>query len=188
MTSQLVDPVNPLTELPVVGGVVEVVHSLLTDLGIPLWMAESIELTAVLVGMYLVLRTLLGRVVPWLVAAGEPGVGWFLDRLAMILLLPEFAVTRLRTAAGRPPFGLAYSYGDGVMSLTRVATVVAHTVVRALLLLPRVPRVVSVALALLLVLTWNSTTCALAGPAGACVSPAEHWITEAGHWFTTQDL
>lgn len=181
-TSQLTGTVNPLTELPVVGGVVSVVHSMLTDLGIPLWIAESIELAALLLVTYLLLRQLLSRLLPWLAAVATPGVDPMFERLAMVLLMPDYAVTRLRARAGKAPFAVTYTYGEGVTTVVRVITSVAHVILGVLPRLRRISKAVPVVLTALLALAWNSETCLPAGP--ACVSPASHWIAEADKWFT----
>jgi hypothetical protein len=183
-TNQLAEAANPLTELPLVGGVVEVVHSLLTDLGIPLWMAESIELAGLLLVTYLALRLVLVRLLPWFARAVDPVVDRLFDLVAMVLLAPELAVTRTRLKMGKAPFGAAYVYGDGVVTATRAATSLTRAFVNALPKLGRAPKVVPLAIAVLLALMWNSTTCASTGPTGMCVSPAAHWISVTEQWFT----
>ena len=182
-TSQLTGTVNPLTELPAVGGVISVVHSMLTDLGIPLWIAESIELTVLLLVTYLLLRQVFTRLLPWLAAVAAPGVDPMFERLAMVLLMPEYAVTRLLTRTGKTPFAVTYTYGEGVTTIVRAITSVAHVLLGVLPRLRRISKAVPIVLTALLALAWNSDTCMPAGP-DACVSPASHWIAEADKWFT----
>jgi hypothetical protein len=182
-TSQLTGTVNPLTELPAVGGVISVVHSMLTDLGIPLWIAESIELTVLLLVTYLLLRQVFTRLLPWLAAVAAPTVDPMFDRLAMVLLMPEYAVTRLLTRTGKAPFVVTYTYGEGVTTVVGVIRSVAHVLLGVLPRLRRISKAVPIVLTALLALAWNSETCMPAGP-DACVSPASHWIAEADKWFT----
>lgn len=182
-TSQLTGTVNPLTELPAVGGVVSVVHSMLTDLGIPLWIAESIELTVLLLVAYLLLRQVFTRLLPWLAAVAAPAVDPMFERLAMVLLMPEYAVTRLLTRTGKAPFAVTYTYGEGVTTVVGVIRSVAHVLLGVLPRLRRISKAVPIVLTALLALAWNSETCMPAGP-DACVSPASHWIAEADKWFT----
>lgn len=186
-TSQLTETVNPLTELPAVGGVVSVVHSLLTDFGIPLWIAESLELMGLLLATYLVLRQLLSRALPWFATVAEPAVDWLSERLAMVLLVPELAVTRVLARAGRPPFAMTYTYGEGVVTVVGVAASVVRVILQVPQWLRRVSRVVAVVLTALLALSWNSGTCLSPGPSQGCVSPATHWLAQADHWFTEQN-
>jgi len=182
-TSQLTGTVNPLTELPAVGGVVSVVHSMLTDLGIPLWIAESIELAGLLLATYLLLRQILSRLLPWLGVVAAPGVDPMFERLTMVLLMPEYAVTRFLTRAGKAPFAITYTYGEGVTTVVRAIMSVAHVLLGVLPRLRRISKAVPILLTALLALAWNSETCMPTGP-GACVSPASHWIAEADKWFT----
>lgn len=182
-TSQLTGTLNPLTELPAVGGVVSVVHSMLTDLGIPLWIAESIELTVLLLVAYLLLRQVFTRLLPWLAAVAAPAVDPMFERLAMVLLMPEYAVTRLLTRTGKAPFAVTYTYGEGVTTVVGVIRSVAHVLLGVLPRFRRISKAVPIVLTALLALAWNSETCMPAGP-DACVSPASHWIAEADKWFT----
>lgn len=183
-TEPVANTVNPLTELPGAGGVVTLANDLLTDLGVPLWMAESIELTGLLILTCVLLRLLVRTALPWFGTVAEPVVGWLLERIAMVLLLPELAVTRVRTWVRKDPFVAAYHYGDGVMSVTGAVASVLRVVLTALPRLRRTSGVVPVLLTVLLALAWNHGTCT---PDGAvCVSPATHWLNQVDRWFTAQ--
>jgi hypothetical protein len=177
------DAANPLTGIPVFGGIVRVVHGLLTDLGIPPWMAETVEFIGLLVLIYVLLRLLIGRALPWLATVLEPAAGWFFERVAMVLLLPELAATRVRARLGRPPLAASYGYGDLVLGLVNAATSVSRVVLSVLPKARQAPRGVPVALAALLILAWNNGTCTPGEVSGRCVSPATHWVTQADHWF-----
>jgi hypothetical protein len=186
-TSELPATTNPLADLPGVGGVVSLVHGLLTDLGIPPWIAESIELVGLLVGTFLLLRLFFTRFLPWFATAAEPVVDLLFELLAMVFLVPDLAATRLRERAGRPPFAFIYGYGEGVLTATRVATSVAHVLVRALTKLGTVSKIVPLLVTAVLALGWNNGTCTSSGPAQQCVSPAAHWLSQADSWFTAQN-
>jgi hypothetical protein len=172
---------DPLTELPLLGGVVEVVNSLLTDLGFPLPLAESLELVGLLILLYVLVAQLLRRVLPWLATVLQPVVDRLLDGAMALMLVPELLVTRIRVRTGKPPFGAAYAYGDGIVGLTDGMRAVARVVLSAVPRLNRAPRAVSVILVVLTALIWNHTTCT-GDQAGVCVSPAAHWITEMELW------
>jgi hypothetical protein len=187
-TDPVTDAANPLTELPGAGGVVSLAHGLLTDLGIPLWIAESLELTGLLILTCVLLRLLLRSALPWLGTVSDPAVEWLFERIAMLLLIPELAVTRVRAGLGRPPYAASYHYGDGVVSATVAATSVMRVVLRVLPRLRRTPGMVPVLLTVLLALAWNHETCTPGGVTGVCVSPATHWMDQVDHWFTAQDV
>jgi hypothetical protein len=174
---------NPLTELPVLGGIVKIVNSLLTDLGIPLWIAETIELAGLLWLLHVLLLKFIRRALPWLVTVFEPLVVLVFERVAMILLIPEVVTTRLRIKLDKPPLAFAYTYGDGVLSLTGFAVSVAHFVLALLPRASRAPRGVSLVLVILFVLAWNNGTCTSSSTPAACISPASSWASEAGRWF-----
>lgn len=166
---------------------VSVVHGLLTDFGIPLWIAESIELMGLLFGTFLLLRLVFTRFLPWFAAAAEPVVDQLFELLAMVFLVPDLAATRLRERAGRPPFAFTYGYGEGVLTAARVATSVAQVLVRVLPRLSKVSKTVPLLITAVLALAWNNGTCTSAGPAQQCVSPATHWLSQADSWFTAQN-
>jgi hypothetical protein len=185
-TSQLTGSVDPLTELPGVGGAVSLVHGLMTDLGIPLWMVETVELASLLVVTFVVLRQLICRALPWLATVSVPAVEWLFERVAMFLLIPELAVTRVRARAGKAPLAGAYSYGEGVVAGVGAIASVVRVVLSALPRLRHASKAVPVVMTVLLALAWNHGTCALSPTANVCVSPATHWLTEVDRWFTEQ--
>lgn len=186
-TSQLPAATNPLVELPGIGGLVAVVHGLLTDLGIPLWIAESIELAGLLLATFLFLRMLLTRLLPWFAASAEPLVDVLFERLAMVFLAPELALTRLRQRSGRAPFAFTYTYGEGVLTAARMATSVAHFLLRVPPRLSKVAKLMALLITAFMALTWNNGTCTSVGPAQQCVSPATLWLSQAELWFTEQN-
>jgi hypothetical protein len=186
-TSQIPVTTNPLVELPGVGGVVSVVHGLLTDFGVPLWMAESIELTGLLLAVFVLVRLVVTKLLPWLASVLEPLVDVLFERLAMVFLVPELAATRLRQRAGQMPFAFTYVYGEGVLTAARCATSVTHFLLRLPPRLSNAPKGVPLLITALLALAWNYGTCVSAGPAQPCVSPATHWLSQADGWLTEQN-
>lgn len=188
MTDQVIAPVNPLTELPGAGGVVSLANDLLTDLGVPLWIAESIELTGLLILTGVLLGLLVRTVLPWFGTVSEPGVTWLFEKIAMLLLIPELAVTRVCARTRKYPFAAAYQYGDAVVSTTGAAASVLRAVLTALPRLRRTPKAVTVLVTVVLALAWNHVSCVPGGALGVCVSPATHWLDQVDLWFTAQGM
>ncbi|WP_160097248.1 hypothetical protein [Kibdelosporangium aridum] len=170
---------NPLTDFPVVGGVVQAADSLLRDLNIPLWLAQVVELAGLLLLLHVLLTQVFRRVLPWLAPLLDEALAWTFDRIAMLLLVPELVSTRIRTRKGKPPLSTAYTYGDSVVSLANAAKSVAHVVLDVLPRMRTAPPLVPAMLVFVIALVWNSETCT----GDPCVSPATQWFTVAGEWF-----
>src|SRR3954465_12738828 len=103
---------SPLTELPIVGGIVELLNTLLRSLGFPAWIAQFLEFLLLACALYLLLRVLIFRVLPWLSRTLVEPVLRFVDIACATLLLPELLVTRHLRRDGRPPTPGIYLYGD----------------------------------------------------------------------------
>jgi hypothetical protein len=177
-------PDNPLLRLPLVRAPLTWLDGAVLGTA-PRWLAELTELVALGVGLYLLLRftvrILLPALGPWLAVP----VGWLVMMLRLVLLAPEWTVTRLLDRLRRLPGPALYAYGDGVLNATDgLATRLEQSLPR-LRGLRTVPR-----WALVLVLVagfaiWNTATCA-SDTGTPCVSPIVQWGNDATGWFDAQ--
>ncbi|GAB0107429.1 hypothetical protein JMUB6875_64230 [Nocardia sp. JMUB6875] len=178
MTNPLVAG-NPLTGLPLVGSVIGWLDKYLLDLRFPLGSAEAIELLVLIVVLFIVLTSVVGRLIPWLATRLLESSGRWITVVPAVLLAPEWLVTRFLGRLGRPPGRFVYSYGDGVLALADCILVVMTAVLRMIRSGAKASRTIAAVLLVLGFLLWNSRTCV--GDTAPCVSPAQQWVQVAGH-------
>jgi hypothetical protein len=171
---------NPLTEFPMVGWLVGLLDTLLTDLGFSMWLAQAIELILLAVLLYFVLDLCLRKVIPRVVAMLVPATATLLDGALVALLLPEYAVTK--AVGQRTPPAALYFYGELVVRLTDLLKSLLRRVLPPIAAVRRLPKLAVVVVLVLLFAVWNENKCSAIDPATGCVSPVSHWIAEAGKW------
>ncbi len=173
MSSTDVVAVNPLTEFPIVGGLVGQLDKLLLDLGFTATWAETVEFLLLAVMTFITLTVAVGNLVPWL---SDKLVGHE-DRLTApipaVLLAPEWLVTTLLVKAGRKPGALVYGYGEGVLTLADWLQAALAVVLRLLGSVGKYRKLIAGALLALALLSWNNGSCV--ADTQPCVSPVQHW-------------
>lgn len=144
-------------------------------MGVLSWLPGQWPLVVALPVLFLAVNLVL----VWLIRLCWPLVGpvvggvvrWLLTAAGLVLLLPEFLITRLVRFVGRPP-SVIYVYGEVI---ERTVSVGGHAVAALLQVVEE--QKARRAVALLAVLVWlfvsNQASCAGA-PAG-CVAPASRW-------------
>lgn len=164
---------NPLTEMPIAGGLVGLLDDLLVDIGFPMWLAEAVEFILLAVLLYFVLTFTLRKVVPPVVAMLVRASAVLADAILVALLLPEFALTK---AMGKhTPPAAVYVYGDLVVRLTDILKSSLRRVLPPIAEVRRLPKPAVVVILIMLFAVWNQNQCSDSPPAVGCATPVEHW-------------
>ncbi|MFF3752745.1 hypothetical protein ACFYYH_20155 [Streptomyces sp. NPDC002018] len=168
---------NPLTELPLVGPLVAGADESVMDLGMPLPLAQAVELILLVLGLFFLGRLLVGRVVPWLARLLVGPVVVLIGGLRVLFLLPDLAVARTaRRTAARPPV-LVYAYGHAVLDGADHLQSAVRTGFPAVAGVTRWSGKVAGLALLAYALYWNGTYCAGLGGQRGCEAPAAQWVS-----------
>lgn len=165
---------NALAELPLVGDFLGQVDQLLLDLGYSVWWAQTVEFMILMIVLFVVLVTLLGRFVPWMSAELVRRTDRLVAPFPALLLAPEWLATTLIVKFGGTPGRIVYAYGDGVLLLEDALKALLTGGLRIFGVIGRFGRPITCLLIVLGFLTWNSGSCVGDG-SETCVSPARHW-------------
>jgi hypothetical protein len=168
---------NPLTELPVIGPVVELMDKPLSDAGVSLWLAQAAELLVVGSLSFALLRIATRSVLPWILAAAVGPTVALLGALRILLLLPQLAVTTAYDRLQRAPARAVYAYGHGVMDLTEALEAGARRALPQCRGIRRLPGLVLIGLLLALFALWNNNYCG-SDAKRSCVSPVARWVDQ----------
>jgi len=165
---------NPLTELPIVGGLVSLLDGLLADLGFPLWFAEAVEFILLAVLLYFTLDLTLRKLVRPVVAMLVRATAALAEVILVALLLPEFALAKAMNKHAPP--AAVYVYGDLVVRLTDTLKSISRRILPPIAEVRRLPKLAVVVILVMLFAVWNQNQCSGNPSAAGCVSPVEQWI------------
>ncbi|WP_329311206.1 hypothetical protein [Streptomyces sp. NBC_01262] len=174
---------NALLDLPVLGTPASWLDKLLSDLGAPAAVNETVELALLAVCLYLLGRWLLGQVAPWLARVLIGPVVALVGGVRVALLLPDLAVARTaRLAHARPP-AVVYTYGHMVLDVSDRLQAAVRGGFPAVARLSRWSGKVALAAVIAAALFWNGTYCSGSGVGDGCTSPAQQWTTSVKTMF-----
>lgn len=178
---------NALLDLPVFGTPASWVDKLLSDLGAPAAVNETVELVLLAVGLYLLGRWLLGKAAPWLAKVLIGPVVALVGGVRVALLLPDLAVARTaRLARTRPP-AVVYTYGHMVLDVSDRLQAAVRGGFPAVARLSRWSGKAALAAVIAAALFWNGTHCSGSVAGDGCTSPATQWTTSVKTMFDKDD-
>lgn len=174
--------VNPLIAPPVLGPMVGYVDKAAIDMGMPLWLREFVELVLLGVFVYIVLRLIVRRLLPWVGEQLVDPIIAFVDALRVLFLLPDLAVTRVLQRLDRRPADLVYFYGNGVLAVADGLSAIIRQWLPGLVHTRRIPRSVLVLLLAAMFIVWNDESC-VPGADAVCTSLVSHWTDSFTGWI-----
>ncbi|MGW6427609.1 hypothetical protein ACWF82_33475 [Nocardia sp. NPDC055053] len=164
---------NPLIELPVFGGLIAQLDKVLLDLGFTAKWAETVEFLTTAAVAFTVLTVVVGKLVPWVSGKLVGHEERLTAPVPVVLLAPEWLVTKLLVKAGRKPGAFVYGYGESVLVLVDWLRATLAVVLRILGSVGKFRRAIAGILLVLAFLSWNSGSCV--ADSQPCVSPVQHW-------------
>src|SRR5262245_37506115 len=103
MTAHQDTVLNPLSGLPILGGLLGKLDQAVTQLGLPLWLRALLEMVVTAALAFLLLRLVLNRLLPWAGNAFVEPIVALAEGIRVVLLLPDLAVSRSVRRFGRIP-------------------------------------------------------------------------------------
>jgi hypothetical protein len=108
-------PLNPISDLPLVGGLFGLLDEAADRLGFALWFRILLGFVYAAAFGYLIAWLLLTYVVPWAGSALRRPARKVIEGLRYLLLAPDWALSRAFRRSGRIPPQVVYDYGGVVM-------------------------------------------------------------------------
>ncbi|MEV2226296.1 hypothetical protein AB0E01_41530 [Nocardia vinacea] len=167
-----------MIDFPIAGDAVALSDKFLLDLGLSALWAETIEFAVLMIVFFVVLVSILGRLVPWLSKRLFEPARQLVATVPALLLAPEWVVTKLLRRFGRAPGPMVYSYGEGVFALTDGIRLFVSEALQLLGALGRFSRPIAGVVVVAGVLLWNSGSCV--DSSNPCVSPVQSWVQLVG--------
>lgn len=157
--------------LPLLGVIKQGTDPLLSWL--PVWLHAVVWAFLVNALVYVVLYALIRHVLPWLSTALSEPARRLAELGGALLLLPEYASTRLLRRSGRTVPSVVFGYGDAVQGMVGGGQKLAESVLTAAGRLKGTSRSAIVALLLVLAVAWDGSYCV--GQGAGCVIPTSEW-------------
>ncbi|RKT54812.1 hypothetical protein [Saccharothrix australiensis] len=177
--------VNPVADVPLVGGLLAVLDEFAAGLGVPFWLRALAECALVAVVGFAVLRLVATRVLPWVGEALVRPVVLVTAAVRALLLLVDLGISRAVRRFGRVPPEPVYAYGTAVMAVLDVVEGFVRAGLPKLAIARAAPRWLLVGAMVMAFLAWNGNECVPSADT-ACVSPVNHWTTSFEAWVGTR--
>ncbi|WP_394362062.1 hypothetical protein [Amycolatopsis sp. SB7-3] len=120
-------PVNPISDLPLIGGLFGLLDEVADRLGFALWFRIVLGFAYAAAFGYLIAWLVVTYVMPWAGNALRKPARKAAEGLRFVLLVPDWALSRAFRRAGRVPPQVLYDYGGVVMRFVdRIQEVTDH--------------------------------------------------------------